>query len=73
MSPEGRVLTLDAVVPPRNQPHRSKMLDIMMMALLGGRERTEQEFRELYQRAGLKLTKVVPTPSMVSVIEGVRV
>jgi hypothetical protein len=42
MAPEGRVLTLDAAVPPGNQPHRSKMLDIMMMALLGGRERTEQ-------------------------------
>lgn len=72
MPPEGRVLTLDAAVPPGNQPHRSKMLDIMMMTLLGGRERTEQEFRELYQRAGLRLIKVVPTPSMVSVVEGVR-
>jgi hypothetical protein len=45
----------------------------MMLTLLEGRERTEQEFRELYQRAGLKLTKAVSTPSMVSIVEGVRV
>jgi O-methyltransferase len=72
MTRDGRVLTLDAVVPPGNQPHRSKTMDVLMMALLGGRERTEQEFRELYQQAGLKLTKVVPTPSMLSIVEGVR-
>jgi hypothetical protein len=72
MTRDGRVLTLDAVVPPGNQPHRSKTMDILMMALLGGRERTEQECRELYQRAGLKLTKIVPTGSMLSIVEGVR-
>ena len=37
-----------------------------------GRERTEEEFRELYQQAGLKLTKVVPTPSVLSIVEGKR-
>jgi hypothetical protein len=72
MSRDGRALTLDAVVPPDNQPHRSKTMDILMMALLGGGERTEQEFRELYRRAGLKLTKIVPTASKLSIVEGVR-
>ncbi len=38
-----------------------------------GRERTEAEFRELYERAGFRLTRVVPTESPFSVIEGVRV
>jgi hypothetical protein len=71
-SEAGRVLTIDAVMLPGNQPDPTKMADILMLAVLGGRERTEQEFRELYQRAGLKLTRVVPTPSMLSVVEGVR-
>ncbi len=44
-----------------------------MMALLEGQERTEEEFREFYQRAGIKLTKVVPTPSVLSIVEGVAV
>jgi hypothetical protein len=47
-------------------------MDILMMALLGGRDRTEQEFQGLYQRAGLRLTKIVSTASMLSIVEGVR-
>jgi hypothetical protein len=39
------VLTLDAVVPPGNQPHRSKTMDILMMALLGGRDAPNKSFR----------------------------
>lgn len=71
MGENARILVVDAVVPPGNEPHPSKVMDILMMVLLEGRERTEQEFRELYQRAGLKLTKVVPTPSVLSIVEGV--
>jgi len=48
-------------------------MDRLMMALLEGQERTEEEFREFYQRAGIKLTKVVPTPSVLSIVEGVAV
>lgn len=44
-----------------------------MLVMTGGRERTETEFRELYERAGFRLTRVVPTESPFSVIEGVRV
>lgn len=70
MRENARILVVDAVVPPGNEPHPAKIMDILMMVGLEGRERTEQEFRELYQRAGLKLTKVVCTPSVLSVIEG---
>jgi hypothetical protein len=41
-----------------------------MMVLTEGRERTEQEFRELYERAGFMLTKVIPTRSVLSIVEG---
>jgi hypothetical protein len=72
MDERSRILVVDAVVPPGNHAHPSKVMDILMMLLVEGRERTEQEFLELFQRAGLKLTKIVPTPSVLSIVEGQR-
>lgn len=66
------LLVVDAVVPPGNDPHPAKDMDILMMALTEGRERTEAEFRDLFAQAGLRLTKVVPTPSVLSIVEAVR-
>jgi hypothetical protein len=70
---KGRVILLEAVIPGGNAPHLGKLLDLEMMALPGGRERTEKEFRALFARAGFTLTKVVPTESPLSVIEARRV
>jgi hypothetical protein len=70
MDGSGRILVVDAVVPPGNELHPAKVMDILMMLLVEGRERTEEEFRELFQQAGLKLAKVVPTPSVLSIVEG---
>jgi hypothetical protein len=72
MGEKTRILVVDAVVPPGNESHPSKVMDILMMALVEGRERTEEEFRELYRQAGLKLTRVVATPSVLSIVEGER-
>ena len=41
-----------------------------MLVAEGGQERTEQEFRALFETAGFKLTRIVPTRSPLSVIEG---
>ncbi|MFE2111258.1 methyltransferase [Kitasatospora sp. NPDC059463] len=71
LRPGGRVLVVDAVVPPGNAPHQSKALDLMMMASLTGRERTEADFAELFARAGLRLSRVLPTPTVLSVVEAV--
>jgi hypothetical protein len=68
----GRVLVVDAVVPAGNEFHFSKPSDLLMMVLLDGRERTEADFRELFGRAGLKLNRIVPTASAVSIVEGER-
>jgi hypothetical protein len=69
--PDGaRLLVVDAVVPVANTPHPSKVMDIFMMVLLERRERTEEEFRRLYQEAGLIMTRVVPTPSVLLIVEG---
>jgi ubiquinone/menaquinone biosynthesis C-methylase UbiE len=65
----GRVVLLELVVPPGNTPHMSKVLDIEMLLFPGGRERTEQEYAEIFARGGFRLTRVIPTKSPYSVVE----
>jgi hypothetical protein len=72
MREKTRILVIDAVVPPGNEAHPSKIMDILMMTLVEGRERTEEEFRDLIRQAGLKLTRVIATPSVLSIVEGER-
>jgi len=72
MSPGSRLLLVESVIPPGNEPFMGKLLDLTMMLIPGGKERTEQEYRELYDQAGFDLTQIVPTASEVSIIEGVR-
>ena len=55
---------------PGNAPDFGKLVDLEMLLLPGGRERTAEEFAALFTRAGLTLTNVVPTESMLSVVEG---
>ncbi|MGD9692407.1 MAG: methyltransferase [Phycisphaerales bacterium] len=73
MRPDGKVLVVESVIPPGNEPHPSKMFDLIMLAIPGGRERTRADYERLYSAAGLRVTRVVPTASPVSVVEGVRV
>jgi hypothetical protein len=72
MKPDGRVVLLEAVLTPANQPDFGKLLDLEMMLLPGGRERTEDEFRALFESAGFRVTRIVPTASPLSVIEAKR-
>jgi hypothetical protein len=69
MSPGGRLLIIEMVLPSGDTPHPGKMLDMMMLVGPGGQERTEEEYRALLAKAGLRLTRVVPTASPVSVVE----
>jgi cyclopropane fatty-acyl-phospholipid synthase-like methyltransferase len=68
----GKLMLVEAVVPATSEPHFSKFIDLNMLVMTGGRERTEAEFRKLYEDSGFKLTRVVPTESPFSVIEGVK-
>lgn len=70
MAPDGRLLVVEIVIPDGNQESFGKLLDLEMLVLPGGRERTEEEFRSLFAAAGFELTQVVPTRTPVSVIEG---
>jgi hypothetical protein len=69
----GKLLVVETIVPPGNEPSFVKLLDLAMLALPGGRERTEEEYRELFAAAGFRLTRAVPTSADVSVLEGQKV
>jgi len=64
-----RVILVEAVLTPGNEPHFAKWLDLEMLLLPGGRERTQAEFAQLFERAGFTLTQVLQTKSPVCVLE----
>jgi hypothetical protein len=66
---DGKVVLLEAVIPPGNQPDFGKLIDLEMLLMPGGRERTADEFESLFSRAGFKLARIVPTESPLNVIE----
>jgi carbamate kinase len=51
----------------------SKVMDLNMLAMTGGKERTEKEYAALFEKTGFKLTRVIPTPSPMQIVEAVRV
>jgi len=65
----GRVILLEAVLGQGNQPDLGKLIDLEMLMMPGGRERSEAEFGALFKAAGLQLTRVVPTKGPLSVVE----
>ncbi len=69
MNSASRLLIIEMVLPQGDAPHPGKILDMMMLVGPGGQERTEEEYKALFGKAGLRLTRVVPTESPVSVIE----
>jgi hypothetical protein len=72
MNESGRVLLVEAIVPPGDEPHPSKVLDFAMLTGLGGQERTREEYAALLREADLRLVRVVPTASPMSILEAVR-
>jgi hypothetical protein len=70
MAAGGRVLVVEHVIRPGNAPDWGKMLDINMLVLTGGRERTKEEFAALFARAGLRLRRVHKTAAALSILEG---
>jgi hypothetical protein len=73
LGPAARLLLVETVIPPGNEPSFGKLLDLNMLVVPGGMERTEREYRDLLAAAGFRLERVVPTRAEVSVIEGVPV
>lgn len=73
MVEQGRLLLVETVVPEGSEPHFSKFMDLNMLVMTGGCERTEDEYRKLLDASGFRLTRIVPTASLMSVVEGERV
>ena len=77
MPPQARLLIAEGVYPPRidesDMARGAATNDVNMLVCTGGRQRSEAEFRSLLARAGFKLTRIIPTPARLSVIEAERV
>lgn len=73
MPGSAKLLLIEMVIPSGDTPFFGKLLDLMMLVNLGGRERTEIEYRALLEAAGLRLTKIKPTNTPSSIIEAVPV
>ncbi len=72
MVEDGKLLLVEAVIPRGSAPFFHKFMDLNMLVMTGGRERTEAEYRTLFEAAGFRLTNISPTQTEMSVIEGVR-
>lgn len=66
---DGRLLVMEYVVPQDAEPHAAKLVDLWLMLLIGGRERTEAQYRELLAEAGFEVTEVVGTMAPISIVE----
>jgi hypothetical protein len=73
MAEKGTLLLVENVIDPDNRPHFGKFLDLNMLVMTeGGRERSREEFKTLYEAAGFELSQVIPLPSGLCIIEGIK-
>jgi hypothetical protein len=73
MTAEAKLLVIDLVITPGNDPDFTKLMDINMLVMSpNGRERTIADFERLFAQAGFKLLQAVPTPAASFIIEGVK-
>jgi hypothetical protein len=71
MHDNGKLILLEAVIEPGDAPHPSKFMDLEMIVSVVGKERTENEFKALFKESGFKLSRIIPTPTPVAIIEAV--
>jgi len=71
MEPAGKLLILEEVIREGPGPSWEKLLDLNMLVVVGGRGRTDREFRTLLGHAGFALSQVIPTGASICLIEGV--
>jgi hypothetical protein len=72
MAPDARIVVVEMLITDQGPPSPAPLLDLNMLVMLTGRERTADEFGALFAKAGLKLSSVTPTHSPVAVIEARR-
>ena len=69
IAPGGRMLVIEYVLEENNKRHIGNIIDLWLLLLLGAKERTLPQYTELFAKAGMKVTRVIPTASPVSIIE----
>ena len=72
MAKNGKLLVVEAIIPSDDTPSFHKFMDLNMLVMTGGRERTEAEYQTLLEAAGFRLVGIIPTQSEMRVIEGIR-
>jgi hypothetical protein len=65
------LLLLETIVPDEAGPHWAKTLDVLMLAITGGLQRTAQEYEALLARSGFQMKRVIDTPTGISIVEAV--
>jgi O-methyltransferase domain/Dimerisation domain len=70
MTPESRVVLIEEIIPETPEPCWAKWLDLHMLVVAGGRERTVAEYQDLYVKSGFDLERIIPTPAGSSLIIG---
>jgi hypothetical protein len=71
VNPGGKLLVVDTVIQPGNDFSPSKFLDLQMLIFPGGCERTDKQFRDLFSASGWQLSRIIPTATPESIVEGV--
>jgi len=69
MQANSKLILVDCVVPETDEPHFSKFIDLNMLVMTGGKERTAKEFEQLLAAAGFRLQRVIPTDLPFSIVE----
>jgi SAM-dependent methyltransferase len=69
LTPHGRVLIAETIIPAGNEPDPIKLIDANMLAVTGGMERTQAEYASLLAAAGLRLDRVISTGHPISILE----
>jgi O-methyltransferase len=71
--PKSRLLVIETLVTEEPGPHFGKLVDIIMLAVTGGRERTRSQYSALLAETGFRLERVLPTASQYSIVEAALV
>jgi hypothetical protein len=69
----GKLLVVEPIIQAGNEPDSAKFSDLNMLVMLGGQERTADDFERLYAEAGFRVSEIVHTGTSMSIIEGVPV
>jgi hypothetical protein len=69
IEPDGRLLVVENVVPEEIRPEMVHLMDLNMLVMTGGLERTAKEYGALLDRAGFRVSRIVPTAGPFSVVE----